>query len=99
MSDSLSREPQSLKSLLGTVAKNLGLEDKLHEATLNEIWVEVVGEAIAKNTKIIKFEDGRLYLGVASSTWRSELFIRRHKLITDINSKAGNELVKEIIFR
>lgn len=43
---------QKLDELVGQVLKQLGLESKLKEYEVSEIWPEVVGGMIASRTKI-----------------------------------------------
>lgn len=87
---------KQLSNLINDFAKQHGLEEKLLEERIAKLWVETVGGIIAKYTKVIKFENGILYLNTESSTWRTEIRLRSKELCNKINTKLGTNSVKEI---
>ena len=99
MSDTLSGEPKSIKEILNEFAKSHGLEDKLQQAKIPEVWNKVVDNKISNISKIIKFAQGTLIVSINSPTWRYELNLRKQRLRSDLNKKLGEEIVKEIIFK
>ena len=89
-------KPQSLKTLLSDLIESKGWSDKIDEGRLPDIWDEVVGEHIAKATKVRKFENGVLFVSTDSSTWRSEIKLMAPMLIEKLNEKIGKNLIKEL---
>jgi len=87
---------QTVKSLLNQLIETKGWEEKLDEAKLPEIWLEVAGEKISKYAKTGKFEDGVLTILTESSTWRSELKLRTDEIIKKLNDKLGKEVIKSL---
>lgn len=88
-----------LGDLLKTYLRESGLEHKLLEASVPTFWQETVGNHIAAQSKYKRFEDGRLFIEVEAAVWRQELLLRREDIRTKINTRAGKEIVKEIIIR
>lgn len=62
-------------------------------------WESIVGEQIAKVTKVQRIDNGVLYIGVATAPWRAELTMKRTDIIEKINRAVGRHIVKEIRFR
>ncbi len=89
-------QPQTLNSLLNKLVESQGWEDKLDEAKLPDIWLEVVGDKIAKYAKIGKFENGVLTVLTESSTWRSEIKLRNEDIIKKLNDKLGKEIIQSL---
>ena len=90
-------EPKSLKRVFEELITRQGWDLKIKENNIPEVWHEIVGEIIAKVTKVKKVEKGKLYIETVSSTWRAELMLRRDLIIERINDKIGSEVIKEII--
>jgi len=89
-------QPQTLKTLLDKLVETKGWEAKLDEVKLPDIWLEVVGDKIAKNAKTGKFENGVLIIKTESSTWRSELKLREDEIIQRLNEKLGKEIIQSL---
>jgi predicted nucleic acid-binding Zn ribbon protein len=92
-------KPKILKNLLDELINSKGWTEKMEEIKLPEIWEEVVGENIAKVTKIIKLENGELLISTESSTWRSEIKLRSKVLIEKLNSRIGRNAINAIKIR
>jgi predicted nucleic acid-binding Zn ribbon protein len=95
----MQNKPQSLKHVLKSVMHERGWGEKFAEADVNKVWQEVVGPRMAAVARIEKLDEGVLYLLTRSSTWRTELLLRREKLIEELNSKLNNIIIKDIIIR
>ena len=92
-------EPKSLKRVFEELITRQGWDLKIKENNIPDIWQEIVGDMIAKVTKVKKVENGKLYVETVSSTWRAELMLRREILIEKINEKIGSNIIKELIIR
>ena len=88
---------QKLDELVGQVLKQLGLESKLKEYEVSEIWPEVVGGMIASRTKSVRVMDGKLFVSFTSAVVRNEIMMVKEGLIRALNEKVGKEVVKEMI--
>ena len=90
---------KSLKTLINQIIQQNGWEEEILLDKIQRSWSEVVGEIIAKHTKVKKLMDKKLYIQVESSVWGSELLIRKEQIISSINTYLKEEKVKEIVVR
>jgi predicted nucleic acid-binding Zn ribbon protein len=89
----------SLAEAIDDYIKEMNLGGKLSEVTLLNSWEEVVGKAISSRTSSIYIKDGVLFVHLKSSVVRNELFMLREALREKLNSRAGREVIREIVFR
>jgi predicted nucleic acid-binding Zn ribbon protein len=87
----------SLKEALEDLIREYHLGPKLKEASVIKIWEGVTGKAIAARTKRIFIKEGVLHIYLTSSVVKNELMMLRETLRSQINSKAGEEVVREIM--
>jgi predicted nucleic acid-binding Zn ribbon protein len=87
----------SIKEALEDLIREYNLEPKLKEASTIKIWDGITGKAIAQRTKRIYIKDGVLHIYLTSSVVKNELMMLRESLRSQINSKAGEEVVRDII--
>jgi len=64
-----------------------------------ELWHEMVGEFIAKQTAKISVKQGILYATIPNAALRFELMGSRNEIIAKINQKLGGEIIKGIIIK
>ncbi|MBR2429283.1 MAG: DUF721 domain-containing protein [Alistipes sp.] len=72
---------------------------KLAEGHMPDYWREVVGERIASFTLEVQYVNGVVYVRMASSAARQEIFYRRDELTEQLNQRAGQHIVNTIIVR
>ena len=94
-----SREPKRIGSAIAATLGQLGLEMKVKQYEVLEIWAEIVGEQIARVAIPERITDGKLYVSVSRSTWRNELLFLKKELIAKLNHAMNQDIVKDIIFR
>jgi len=82
---------------LGELIKEYRLEKGLKDAAVLNIWEEIAGKVITARTKRIYLKDGVLHIYLTSSVLRNELMMLRDSLKSRINSRAGEEVVREIV--
>jgi predicted nucleic acid-binding Zn ribbon protein len=87
----------TIKEALEDLIREYHLEPKLKEASTIKIWDGITGKAIAQRTKRIYIREGVLHIYLTSSVVKNELTMLRESLRSQINSKAGEEVVREII--
>jgi predicted nucleic acid-binding Zn ribbon protein len=86
-------------SVLGNALNKFRADSDLELTSLFTIWNNVVGEAVANNSKPAEFKGKILIVHVSSSVWLQELQYYKKEMITKINNKLGKELVCDIKFR
>lgn len=92
-------EPVRIKDALGKTLRSLGLEKKISEAGAAMVWADVVGDKIDEVTQVVTVKDGIVHVSVANPTWRQELSLMKAEIISNLNSRLGKQLVKDIHFR
>ena len=69
----------------------------LDEQKVLNSWKEVVGPFIASHTIDLSIKNGVLYVRVDSDVLRNELSYSRSLLQKNLNERAGQDVVKEIV--
>jgi predicted nucleic acid-binding Zn ribbon protein len=87
----------SLKEALDDLVSEYRLEAGLKEASVINIWESIAGKVIMARTKKTYVRDGVLHIYLTSSVVRNELLMLRDALRARINSKAGEEVIREIV--
>jgi predicted nucleic acid-binding Zn ribbon protein len=89
----------SLAEAVNDYIKEMNLGGKLSEISVINSWEEIVGKAISSRTTKIYIKDHVLYVNLNSSVVRNELLMLREAIREKLNSKAGSEVVREIVLR
>jgi predicted nucleic acid-binding Zn ribbon protein len=87
----------TLKEALDDLIREYKLAPKLKEASALNIWEGITGKAITSRTKKIYLKEGVLHLYLTSAVAKNELMMLRESLRSQVNSKAGEEVIKEIV--
>ena len=95
----MSANEQSLKDAIGSFLKSSRLSGKLANQKIIDGWEKIMGKMIAKHTKQISIYDKKLFLHLDSAPLKQELFYSREKIIQMLNEEAGEEVIREIVFR
>lgn len=90
---------QSLGDVLSRLVKRDGFRQPLWEAEIREIWMNEMGEYIARNTSMIRLRGHVLELGIHSAGLRNELHYSKNKITSFLNEKLGQEVIKEVVLR
>jgi predicted nucleic acid-binding Zn ribbon protein len=90
---------QSLAEAIRAYLKESKLEKPLKERRLVRSWESLLGKSVARATEKIYLKEGRLVVHLRSSVVRNELFMLQDEIIRKLNEAAGEDLVREIIFR
>ena len=91
---------RTIGSLLPQVLKKIEHSQKRGLNRFFGIWNEIVGEAYACRTKVLKIDGNRLYIKVFSTSLYSLLAVQeKDRLIKEIKKKAPFLKVETIVFR
>ena len=90
---------QSIAEVIRAFLKESRLEKPMKERQLVNSWESLLGKSVARSTSKIYLKDGRLFVHLESSVVKNELFMLQDEIIRKLNDAAGEELVKEIVFR
>ncbi len=89
----------SLAEALNDYIREMNIGGKLSEVSVINSWEEIVGKAISSRTTKIYIKDHVLFVHLSSSVVRNELLMLREALKEQLNKKAGNEVIKDIVLR
>ncbi len=82
--------------------KYLGLDEKMEELKILEVWNECVGNAISKFSKPVELKRNKLFVRVENAVWRYELSTKKNEIISRLNIILNKEVkkknIKEIVF-
>jgi len=67
---------------------------QLHRSTA--LWGEIVGPAIAQNSRALEVKGKTLFVKVKSSSWRNEIAFQKDEILKAINEKIGSTLIEDI---
>ena len=90
--------PETLGNILTRKLKSLGVYRKIKEGSIPLVWPDIVGEAVAAHTRIIRCEDGKLFVKVDNPVWRHELIFQKPDFLRLLNGRLGEHIVDDIHF-
>ncbi len=90
---------QSLGEVLKEYIKEVQIERKLKEVDVVQSWEDLLGKTIAHYTTKIYIRNQVLYVTISSAVVKNELFLMREEIKRKINERAGEEIVRTIIFK
>jgi predicted nucleic acid-binding Zn ribbon protein len=94
------RPATPLGSLVPTVMKGLGLEQRLQQSQVFYLWPNIVGADIARHAQPVALRGGVLIVAVDHPVWLQELS-RYHKplILQKVQKTVGTKAVRDISFR
>lgn len=84
--------------LLEQVLKKNHIDENMYFNTISEHFEEIVGRAVLPHVQLVKLDKRTLVLKVASSAWRSELFLQKKAIIDKCNTLLGEPFILAIRF-
>ncbi len=88
---------KTVGSIIQQYLRETGLEPTVKSYQTLHSWPSIVGEKIARVTEPVRLKNGKLYVRVASDSWRNELLFYREEVIDKLNKAAGSRIVREIV--
>jgi predicted nucleic acid-binding Zn ribbon protein len=82
--------------VLPRVLEELGLRQRLAERRVLESWAKIVGEKIARHSRVVDIQDGVLTLQADHGVWRQELSLLTPEIVRRYNEVCGEGTVREI---
>ncbi len=89
---------QSLKIAIDSMLKRFGIDKAIAQNKALNIWNEIVGDTVAKNTQPDRVEHGVIIVKVSSPTWRQELYFQKKEIIQKLNNTIGKNVIRDIRF-
>lgn len=92
-------EEESIGDLLNQFLKINQLENHVYEVKIAEVWQEVLGDAITRETERIHLWSGSLFVCLKSPALKHELIMRRSTIARQLNEKLGSDVIKQVVIR
>ncbi|MFO7889412.1 MAG: DUF721 domain-containing protein [bacterium] len=89
---------KTIGTILLNYFKDIGIEKPIQRYQALDIWAEVVGDKLSEVTKPQRITDDKIIVKVKNDTWRYEIGFHKREIIHKINTRLGNEVIKDIIF-
>jgi predicted nucleic acid-binding Zn ribbon protein len=90
---------ESLGDIIHQYIQTFGIDKKLDEVKIYDIWPEIVGKEIAQKTRKLQIVNRVLFVYCSSSVARSELIKIRNYLPDELNLKMGIDLIDALLIR
>lgn len=87
-----------LEDEIDSFLSHMGLDARMHDMKILEVWKEAVGEAISAYTAPVELRKNKLFVSAENAAWRYELSLRKQEIIEKLNRHLSKNLIKEIIF-
>ncbi len=91
-----------LEDEISNIVDAFGINDKLNEIKISEVWKECVGESISRFALPTGIKNHKLMVSVENSVWRFELNNHKEEIIKKINEHLqtvkNKKLIKDIVF-
>jgi len=92
-----------LKKILSGHLKKAGIGRQIEAAIViekfNKILEEIFGEKILKRVRAVSFRNKVLTINCLSSVLIQEIYLKRYKIIKELNKRLGEEIVENLKFR
>ena len=78
--------------------RSAGLEKGIAQQNAMDIWPDVVGKNVSKNTEPVSVEHGTMTVKTETPAWRQELQFQKKQIIETLNKKLNKKVIKDIRF-
>jgi len=96
MSDDHNQAP--LKDAINKFMQIYKLDKKYNQVEVRNAWNAAMGEYIVKRTRSIYLSDSVLRVRLESSVIKEEILYAKTKVMQDLNTKIGRDLIEDILF-
>lgn len=93
------QDAQPIGEILNQFLNISQLENQSFGEQIAEIWQEVLGDEITKETQRIFLQSGYLFIELKSAALKNELMMKRTQIKNSLNKKLGNEVINSVVIR
>lgn len=90
-------KPEQLGIIMKRLLQSLGLEKRIGEYDALLSWNSVVGERIAKVSRVKHVKNGILFVEVRGSAWMSEIGLMKNRILERLNEAGGKGTIRDIV--
>jgi len=93
------KKPQPIHSILERTLRGLEIDLPIRTHAIWGAWEEIVGDAVAGQTRPRAVRSGILFIDVSHSTWVQQLQFLKPTLLEKINTFLGASYIQDIRFK
>lgn len=90
-------ESENISSLMSLFIKANNLEKGFEKISIEEKWLELMGQGVQSYTEKITLKGGTLLVKISSPSLRMELDYGKEKILSMMNDALGKEMIKKVI--
>ncbi len=84
--------PKTIQQVLDDLTAQYAWETARATRLLGQVWADLAGPTVARNTRVIKVQHGIIHLAVTTGIWSQELQFMKPDLICRLNSRLSPAL-------
>lgn len=88
-----------LGDALKQFVQNSKLKNGIRAAQIEEVWLELMGNTIAKYTNKIYIFDQKLFIETSVGPLKNELGFQKQQIIERVNEKLGEKIITDVIIK
>ncbi|MCE2843632.1 MAG: DUF721 domain-containing protein [Sediminibacterium sp.] len=88
-----------LGDALKQFVQNSKLKNGIRAAQIEEVWLELMGNTIAKYTDKIYIFDQKLFIETSVGPLKNELGFQKQQIIERVNEKMGEKIITDVIIK
>jgi predicted nucleic acid-binding Zn ribbon protein len=92
------RGPTRVDAVLAEVLEKSGVRKQVERIGILELWPEIVGEQLARVTRVRGLDEDALFVEVRSSAWLMELSLMKDDFLERVNARLGEDALERIVF-
>lgn len=87
----------SLNDAMKNFVQKSRLKNGVKTAAIEQVWLEIMGEVIAKYTSRLQIVNQKLFITTTSGPLKNELMFQKNLIIDRINEKMGPGTITEVV--
>ena len=91
------KNEQTIGEVIGEMIKAYGLEKRLKQAEIGQVWNQLLGPSVARCTERVTLNNGVVTVYLDSSLVKHELNMMKSRLVAALNEAMGSQVVKEVV--
>lgn len=84
--------PKTMQQILDDLTAQCAWETVRATRLLGQVWADVAGPTVARNTRLIKVQHGTIHLAVTTGTWSQQLQFIKPDLVELLNGRLSPAL-------
>ena len=88
-----------LGDALKQFVQNSKLKNGIRAAQIEEVWLELMGNTIAKYTDKIYIFDQKLFIETSVGPLKNELGFQKQQITESVNEKMGEKIIIDVIIK